>query len=272
MRNLLNFLARYNNLFIFFLLEGLAIYFIVRGNDYHNLRLAKGIRLITLGMDRRISSAKTYLNLYNVNSKIAQENTNLRNQLEKFRSTGNVYNSVYDTLNNQQYVYTSAEIINNSTNKQKNYFTINKGKNQGVDVDMAVISPDGVAGIIVSSSGNFSVGMSLLNIDFHLSARIKTNGYFGSVAWDGRDYRYAELNEIPLHVTISEGDTIQTTGYSSIFPQGVFIGVVDSFEKAGGTFYKIRVKLATDFRRIDYVNVIGNLKKLEQTELEKQYQ
>jgi rod shape-determining protein MreC len=273
MRNLLNFLARYNNLFIFFLLEGLAIYFVVKGNDYHNLRLAKGIRLVTLGMDRRITTTRTYLNLYPVNSKIAQENTKLRNQLEKFtRITNHAFSSVFDTLNNQQYVYTSAEIINNSTNKQKNFFTLNKGRGQGVDVDMAVISPDGVAGIIVSSSDNFSVGMSLLNIDFHLSARIKSSGYFGSVSWEGRDYRFAELKEIPLHVIINEGDTIETTGYSSIFPKGIFVGVVDSFEKAGGDFYRIRIRLATDFRRVNYVSVIGNLKKLEQTELEKQFQ
>jgi len=272
MRNLLNFLARYNNLIIFLLLEGIAIYLAVEGNDYHNIRLAKGIRLMTLGVEKNIAKTKTYLNLYSVNSKVAQENIDLRNRIEKMnKSDGNHFISFADSINNQQYTYTSAEIINNSTNRQKNFFTINKGKNQGIDVDMAVISPDGVAGIIVSSSTNFSVGMSLLNIDFHLSARIKSNGFFGSVTWDGRDYRFAYLNEIPLHVLINKGDTIITTGYSSIFPKGIMVGIIDSYEKAGGDFYKIRILLATDFRKINYVSVAGNLRKTEQAELEKQY-
>ena len=86
---------------------------------------------------------------------------------------------------------------------------------------MAVISGNGVAGVIVGCSENYSVAMSLLNLDFKLSARIKSNGYFGSLSWDGRDYRYAVLSEIPQHVIVNVGDTIETTGYSAIFPEGV---------------------------------------------------
>jgi rod shape-determining protein MreC len=140
-----------------------------------------------------------------------------------------------------------------------------------VDIDMAVVSPEGVAGIIVSSSDNFSVAMSLLNLDFRLSARMKSSGYFGSLTWDGRDYRYAILNEIPQHVILNKGDTVQTTGYSAIFPEGIFAGVVSDFEKAGGDFYKIRVLLATDFKKLNYISIIGNLRRSEQKGLEQSY-
>ncbi len=92
-------------------------------------------------------------------------------------------------------------MVNNSVNRQKNFFTINKGKMQGMSVDMAVISGDCVAGVVVGCSNNFSVAMSLLNLDFRLSARLKSNGYFGSLSWDGKDYRNAILSEIPQHVT-----------------------------------------------------------------------
>jgi rod shape-determining protein MreC len=272
MRNLLNFLARYNNLILFLLLEGFAIYMVVKENDYHNIRVLKNIRLLTLGIERNITKTRTYLNLSDINTKIAQENVALRNKLDMITRHNNLLFTVSDSSLDQQYSYFSAEVINNSTNRQKNFFTLNKGTKQGVAVDMAVISPDGVAGIIVSSSENFSVAMSLLNLDFHLSARIKSTGYFGSISWDGKDYRHALLNEIPLHVLVSIGDTIQTTGYSAIFPQGLLVGVVDSFEKSGGDFYKIRVLLAADFRKLTYVSVIGNLKKLEQVELEKRNQ
>jgi rod shape-determining protein MreC len=273
MKNLLNFLARYNNLIIFLLLEGIAIYLVVTGNDYQNLKVLKSVRIMTVGFEKRISNTRSYLSLHDINTRIAQENVNLRNIMERMaKSVNQPFLSVSDTILRQQYIYTSAEIVNNSTNRQKNFFTLNKGKKQGIGVDMAVTSPDGAAGIIVSSSENFSVAMSLLNLDFRLSARMKSNGFFGSLSWDGRDYRYAILNEIPQHVIISKGDTVQTTSFSAIFPEGVFVGLVDDFEKTGGDFYRIRVRLSTDFKKLNYVNIIGNLKRTEQKELEKSYQ
>jgi rod shape-determining protein MreC len=272
MRNLLNFLARYNNLIIFLLLEGVAIYLVVTGNEYQNVRILKNVRVLTAGIENKIANTRAYLNLHDINTKIAQENVTLRNQMDRMnQKEDRLFFSVSDSIHGQNYFYTSAEIVNNSTNRQKNFFTLNKGKKQGVDIDMAVSSPDGVAGIIVSSSENFSVAMSVLNLDFKLSARMKSNGYFGSLSWDGRDYRYAILNEVPQHVIINEGDTVSTTGYSAIFPEGIMVGVVSDFEKTGGDFYKIRVLLATDFKKINYVKIIGSLKRNEQIELEKSF-
>jgi rod shape-determining protein MreC len=136
---------------------------------------------------------------------------------------------------------------------------------------MAVTSGEGVAGVIVGCSDNYSVAMSMLNLDFRLSARIKSNGYFGSLSWDGRDYRHAVLSEIPQHVTFGVGDTVETTGFSAIFPEGVLIGTVSDLEKSGGDFYRIKVALITDFKKLHFVNVIGNLRKKEQLELEKTF-
>ena len=114
--------------------------------------------------------------------------------------------------------------------------------------------------------------MSLLNLDFRLSSKIKSNGYFGSLSWDGRDYRFAILNEIPQHVSVNVGDTVETTNFSAIFPEGIMVGTVSDFEKTGGDFYKIKVLLSTDFKKLNYVRVIGNMKKNEQQDLEKLYQ
>lgn len=270
MRNLLNFLARYNNLILFLLFEGIAIYLVVTGNNYHNSRVIKGVREITRGAEEKITNAKTYLNLHEINTNLAMENVALRNSIERMiKKDSQLFFSVSDTIREQQYTYTTGKIVNNSVNKQKNFFTLSKGKKQGVNIDMAVVSPDGVAGIIVGSSDNFSIGMSLLDIDFRLSSRMKSNGYFGSLAWDGRDYRYAILNEIPQHVTVIVGDTVETTSFSSIFPEGIMVGTVSDFEKTGGDFYKIRVLLSTDFKKLNFVSIIGNLKKTEQQDLEK---
>jgi rod shape-determining protein MreC len=225
---------------------------------------------VTSSTEARITNTRNYLRLREINAALSEENAELRNKLEKLNSFADPYFYFrQDTVGKQQYEFTSAILVNNSVNKQKNFFTLNKGRKQGVDKDMAVIGPDGVAGLIVASSDNFSVAMSLLNLDFRLSSRIKSNGYFGSLAWDGKDYRYAELNEIPQHVQINVGDTVETTSYSTVFPQGIMVGVISEYERSGSDFYRIRILLSTNFHRLSHVNIIKNLKKTEQETLEK---
>ena len=273
MRNLLNFLVRYYYIFLFLILEGITISLLVTGNNYHNTRFVNRIKGLTNAINLRMNNTRNYLSLGAINEQLAAENTALRNRIE--RMTGKedpLFFSVSDSVYNQQYQYTTAEIVENSINRQKNFFTISKGKSEGMAIDMAVTSGDGVAGVIVGCSENYSVVMSLLNLDFRLSARIKSNGYFGSLNWDGRHYGHAILAEIPQHVALIIGDTIETTGYSAIFPEGILVGTVSEFEKTGGDFYRIRVALTTDFKRLHFVNVIGNMKKTEQKELEKIFQ
>lgn len=273
MRNLLNFLARYNNLIIFLILEGIAIYLLANGNTYHNIVILKGLRGVTRGVEERVSNVRAYFDLRVVNQALAGENTALRNRIGRYVSTpGNAFTEVTDSVYRQKYTYTTATVISNSVNRQKNYFTISKGRKQGLANDMAVTSGQGVAGVIVGCSDNYSVVMSVLNLDFRVSARVKSNGYFGSLTWDGRDTRYAVLNEIPQHVPVFKGDTIETTGYSAVFPEGVMIGTVDEIGKPGGDFYSLRIELVTDFRRLRFVDAIGNKEKTEQLELEKLFQ
>jgi rod shape-determining protein MreC len=272
MRSLLNFLARYNNLIIFLVLEGITLFLLTTGNNYQNSRIVNSLRGLTRSIEVRINNTRNYLSLREINENLAAENITLRNSIEHLaRKESPHFFSVSDSVFSQQYVHTPAEVINNSTNRQKNFFTINKGANQGIRLNMAVTSGNAVAGVITGCSENYSVAMSLLNLDFKLSARIKSNGYFGSLNWDGRDYRYAILNEIPQHVIVTVGDTIESTGYSAIFPEGVIVGTVSNYEKVGGDFYKITVLLLTDFKKLHYVDIIGNLKKTEQLELEKTF-
>jgi rod shape-determining protein MreC len=273
MRNLLNFLLKYNNLIVFLILESIAMYLLATGNNYHNSRMVKGMQGITRGISERIDNTRTYISLREINAELASENSKLKNRIERLSVNGrNTVVSVTDTISGRQYQYTSAKVIQNSVNKQKNHFTINRGKKDGIDVDMAVTSSEGVAGVIVGCSENFSVAISLLNLDFRLSARIRKNGYFGSLNWDGRNYREAVLNEIPQHINVSIGDTIESSGYSAVFPEGVLIGTVSDLKKSGSDFYNIRVKLSTDVKKLTYVSIIGNMKKAEQIELESRFQ
>lgn len=273
MRSLLNFLARYNHLIIFLFLEGISFYYLATRNNYHNTRLMFAFRGLTQGFEVKINDARTYFKLKEINRNLADENVALRNAIQKLvRQDSSGFLSATDTVFEQQYIHTSAEVVDNSTNRQKNFFTINKGRRHGISTDMSVVSVEGVAGAIVGVSNNYSIAMSVLNLDFKLSARLKNSGYFGSLNWDGRNDRHAMLSEIPQHVPINVGDTIETTGYSAIFPEGVMVGTISEFEKPGGDFYNIKVQLSTDFRKLRYVDIIGNIRKQEQTDLQNQFQ
>ncbi len=273
MRNLLNFLAKYNNLIIFLILEGIAFSFLISGNHYQNSKFVHRIHGLTSSINERMNNTKNFVNLGEINASLAAENVMLKNKLERMnRKEEMLFFSVSDSVSRQNYEYTSAEVIENSVNRQKNFFTLNKGSRHGIKVDMAVTTGDAAAGVIVGCAENYSVAMSVLNLDFRLSARIRSNGYFGSLNWDGRDFSHAILSEIPQHVSVNEGDTIETTGYSATFPEGVLIGTISDFEKTGSDFYKIHVALATDFKKLHFVNVIGNLKKEEQQDIEKQFE
>lgn len=273
MRNLLNFLLRFNHLIIFLLLEGLSFYYLATRNSYHNTRVMFAVRGLTQGIESRIVDVKSFIDLKDVNRSLSEENILLRNEIERLKKPENAgFTVISDTVFGQKYVHTAAEVIDNTINRQKNFFTLNKGLLHGITTDMAVVAPDGIAGVIVACSNNFSVAMSVLNIDFKVSARLKPTDYFGSLNWDGSNYMQAMLNEVPQHVSVSVGDTVETTGYSATFPEGIPIGTVSEFEKRGGNFYMIKVRLSTDFKKLRYVNVIGNMQKSEQVELQNRYQ
>ena len=160
MRNLLNFLTKYNNLIIFLILEGISFYLLTTGNTYHNTQIVKGVRSLTRGIDERISNARNYFHLRDVNRTLAYENASLKYDLNLLRNKRDqLFFSVSDTNYRQQYKFTSSEIIDNSVTRQKNFFTLNKGSRQGVEVDMAVTSGEGVAGVIVGCSRNYSIAM-----------------------------------------------------------------------------------------------------------------
>ena len=273
MRNLLNFLAKYNHVIVFILLESLALYLIFGADNYHNIKFYKGFRGISANIEKSVSNSRYYFGLKEVNDRLATENNVLKGRLAML-TTGKEYSTweVIDTSLGRQYCFFEGEVINNSVNRQKNYITINRGQKDGIDKDMAVISADGAVGIIVASSKNYSVAMSLLNIDMRMSARIKSNGYFGSLSWDGVNYLEASLSEIPQHVSINVGDTVETSGYSSIFPEGVMVGVISDYYSSGSDFYDISVRLSVDFKKLRHINVIGNRLLEEQTELESSFE
>jgi rod shape-determining protein MreC len=269
MRSLINFLKRFGNILLFLVLELLAFYLLAARPNYHNIKMTKAINGTSAAVNKHLQRAADYFSLKEVNRQLARENEELKNTLQRvYRDTEIKTFSVSDSIYRQQYIYIRAEVVNNSVNKQKNYITLNRGRLSGVEEDMAVSSSTGIVGIIVEAGRNYSIAMSVLNLEFRLSARLRKNSYFGSLTWDGLDPNSLVLNEIPSHVNVSAGDTIETTGFSAVFPEGIMIGTISEVDGGGGDFYQIRVKPSTEVRKLSNVYVIVNLDKEEQLQLE----
>ena len=140
----------------------------------------------------------------------------------------------------------------------------------GIEKEMGVISSKGVVGIVNNVSENYSTVISVLNTRLKVSVKLEETGYFGALEWDGKTFDQAVLNEIPRHATVNVGDLVETSGYSAIFPEGILIGTVHEVDlDKGESFYTIKVKLSVNFKDLAFVEVIGNVMREEQVELEK---
>ena len=250
-------------------MEFFAFFYIVKSNYYQQSVFINSANALTGGIYDAQSSFTDYLSLKIINKRLAEENALLRNsQRNAFLMTNNKTFVVDDTLYQQQYEYTEARVVANTTNKMNNYITLNKGYNHGIRKEMGVITSQGVAGIVKDVSANFCTVTSVLHSKSKISAKIKKNNYIGTLVWEGGDYRLANLKDIPTHIKVSSGDTIVTSGYSLIFPGGLMIGTVYFYDSnKDNDFYNIKVRLTTDFNKISYVYIVKSLMKPELEEL-----
>ena len=268
MKEIIKLILKYHFTIIFILLEVLSFSLIVLHNNYQRTVFSGYTASFFGTISSVVTRVDDYFYLKVTNEKLVAENTELRNEIEKLKLLNRISNA--DTLwaptdsADVDYVYKTAEMINSSFNKTKNYIVIDKGATEGIKPEMAVCSSEGVVGIIEKVSNRYARVLPLINTNLRISAKIKKNGYYGSLQWDGDDYRYSYLNDIPFHVDTEVGDTIVTSGFSSIFPEGEMIGFVESVNKETANFLTIKVKLATDFKRISDVYINDNTRKEEQ--------
>ena len=271
MRGLLRYLLKNYAFLLFLLLEVFSFILIFNFNSYQRVKYLNSSNKVTAGIYNSFNAVGNYFSLASVNRKLAKENAQLKSlisDLPYIRITPYSIVSkaeVTDSLNR----FISAKVINNSVNNQNNYITLNKGRKHGIKPDQGIINSEGIVGVITQVSESFSLGFSVLNKRWGASAKLKKSGTFGPLSWDGGDSEYANLDGIPFHVELAVGDTVVTSSYSSAFPENIMIGTVDSIEQPSGeNYYRIRVKLAVDFRALSYVEVVVNLKNDEIKRLE----
>jgi rod shape-determining protein MreC len=270
MRSLFRFLSRNYFLMMFLALEAFSLALMVSFNNYQRVTFLNSSNNLFGAVYERYSTLDDYFSLGRTNARLSAENASLRKQLYSRIAIQEKYPvNRPDTIDPPTYIFTSAKVISNSANKQVNYITLNKGSRQGIKPDMGIINDQGVVGMITNVSPNYSTGLSILNKRWSIPAKISKINYFGALAWDGEHYNTADLKEIPFHIKVSVGDTIVTSGYSNIFPEGIMIGTIKKFDVESGTnFYNIKVELSTNFKTLKYVEVVQNTKRAELIKLE----
>ncbi|MBR6898667.1 MAG: rod shape-determining protein MreC [Bacteroidales bacterium] len=266
---LIGVLKKYDYVVVFLLLVVVSAVLMSRTSYYQGSKLVAWSNAVAGGWYQGVHSVGGYFDLKGENDRLAAENAMLKAQLESsyISYTDSVF-TVNDTTYKQRYSYTEARVIKNSWSQQNNFIMINKGSKHGIKVDQAVVSPDGIVGVVMSVSKNFATIMPVLHSDSRNSVKVKRTGISGSLVWDGLDYRYAQVVDVPATHQFEDNDTIITSGLANDFPEGVPVGyVVEAEPLSGSGFYKVKIRLATDFNKLDHVYVINNRFREEQEEL-----
>lgn len=281
MERVFDLILRFRNLILFLLLQGISLYLIIQINTRHNIVFGELAQNMTSSFQESRGRVFAYFNLIDENDKLLYQIKEIRQEYLKVRDELTLYKNqlplkleyrlIPDSLlPAEEFKFIPAQVVNNSLDKSYNFLTINKGYLNGVRKGMGVISEEGVLGQVVSVTDNYAMAMSILNKNFRLSAKIYKENFFGSLSWSGGSPEYADLEYIPLHVNIKEGDTIVTSGFSSIFPEGFRVGIIEEFEeKSEDGFYKIRVKLNSRPGNAYHVYVLSNMHRAEIDSLEK---
>ena len=275
MRNLLNFLLKYNYWFLFILLEVICFVLLFRFNNYQQSVYFTSANVVTGKVYEVSGSVSSYFHLKSVNEDLLDRNmlleqqiANLENALRERQVDSVIVNSIRN-LDNKDYQIFKAHVIRNSLNQADNYITLDKGSSSGIRPEMGVVDGNGVVGIVYKTSPNYSLVISVLNSKSSISCKIVGSEYFGYLKWEHGDSRYAYLKDLPRHAEFNLGDTVVTSGYSTVFPAGVMVGTVDDMSDSNdGLSYLLKIKLATDFGKLSNVRVIARTGQMEQQELE----
>lgn len=287
MWRIFRFLGRFGNFLLFLFLELVSLIVIITVNQKQHT-ISQGILLeMSGGLAESKSSVFSYFNLRSENNMLTERLANLESQVQLLRDSLDVvfhrkpdsiaYLIVNDSTISDScaladfmrielpeslmpvssYKFIPAVAINNSVNLNYNYITLNKGRNQGVVMDMGIISPEGIAGQVVSVSANYSLALSVLNDKFRTGAKLLRNSNVGTIRWEGGDPSFAALEFIPQTSRINVGDTVVTSGYSTVFPRDYMIGTVEKFSmETQDGFFHITVRLSTNFRGLRHLFLV----------------
>ena len=265
MKNLIAFIAKYNHWFVFIILEAISAVLLFQYNSYQGSVWFSSANVVAGKVYEWNSEIESFFSLTKVNEELTQRNIYLEHQVSQLSSRITKLTDDSSFLHSNQlqmlssYKLIPAKVVTNETNKRDNLITIDKGEADGIKKDMGVVSGTGVVGIVYMTSPHYSIVIPVLSSHSNISCTIEKRGYFGYLHWNGGPISLAYVDDIPRHAKFRRGDNIVTSGYSSIFPEGIMVGKVGYvFNSADGLSYRVQVHLSTDFGRLRDVCVIAD--------------
>ena len=274
MRNLLEFLAKYNHWFVFLILEVVSMVLLFQYNSYQGSAWFSSANAVTGKLYEWDANVETFFSLTKVNQELTQRNAYLEQEVQKLSDSlvsatkdSSIYHrDQFALLRNYRLI--PAKVVANSIDKPGNLMTIDKGSADGIHKDMGVISGTGVVGIVYLVAEHYAIVIPVLNTKSNISCMIQNRGYFGYLRWKGGVPDLAYLEEVPRHAHFKLGDYVVTSGYSAVFPPGVRVGrILHVFNSADGLSYRVQLRLSTDFARLRDVCVIDDTAMKERLEI-----
>ncbi len=269
MRNILNFIIRYSKWFVFTFYVLMSCILLVDNNVYQQSVYLTSANMVTGGVYSVWSQLTGYFHLKSINESLQATNAELQNQVLNLKSQLAELKSVRDdSLFNKnardRFGYVTAVVVNNNTRHPKNFFTINRGRHDGIAPGMGVVDQNGIVGIVNVTGDHMSRVISLLNETQRFSVKLKDTNFIGSMTWRGKDASIGYVEEIPRHAKYQIGDTIVTSGYSTSFPEGLTVGtVLNRVRSQDDSFFTLKIKLSSDFKALSTVRVIKDIYKNE---------
>lgn len=274
MRNLLEFLAKYNHWFVFLILEVVSMVLLFQYNSYQGSAWFSSANAVTGKLYEWDANVETFFSLTKVNQELTQRNAYLEQEVQKLSDSlvsvtkdSSIYHrDQFALLRNYRLI--PAKVVANSVDKPGNLMTIDKGSADGIHKDMGVISGTGVVGIVYLVAEHYAIVIPVLNTKSNICCMIQNRGYFGYLRWKGGVSDLAYLEEVPRHAHFKLGDYVVTSGYSAVFPPGVRVGrILHVFNSADGLSYRVQLRLSTDFARLRDVCVIDDTAMKERLEI-----
>ncbi|MCL2738469.1 MAG: rod shape-determining protein MreC [Bacteroidales bacterium] len=239
---------------LFLVLQGIAILLMTRNSVYQQAGMLHFFNAGRYRVWEYQENIHNYFKLQSTNKELAEENTRLRTALLAKPESSYQY-AAADSL----FAFIGAEVVYNSTSRLQNYMVINRGSEQGITPEMGVIGNRGVVGIVQSVQKNYALVRSLLNTRFQISVRVTPGQYTGTLFWDSKSIRTANISDMPQHSSVSPGDTVVTSGFSEIFPAHIPIGVITATSIKKGTYMDATVELFQNFNTLRHVDIIRSL-------------
>lgn len=263
MYNLLRFIQKHHFVILFLVLEVLCVVMLTMTQSYHRQKRINTTNDIVGKIYQTGTRVGDYFRLGKINSELAEENAMLRRQLAVVTDTTQGYQQYVnvDTI----YNFIPARVVNSTVNRPNNYLLIDKGRADGIEKDMGVVSSNGIVGIVTDVSAHYASVMSLLHSYSTISVRLKNNDdQLTTLRWETTNYRYGVVDGIPTHLHPQKGDTVVTSSYSFIFPENLMAGTVEELlPSPSGTLNKAKIKYATDFASLKTVYIIQHTNKAE---------